>query len=303
MDIPSSPANAPATMTVRRGDTLVGLVKSHYRSQGVAVDDRQAFLMALKVAKGNGITDATRIQPGRMVSLDSLPTAGEVTAGATGALRPGSSLPSTTQVLADRQNNPVFERTLSRAVERGFVPPHEQDAVRDRVARMANDYGFDPDDFARVALIESDGMNPAATNGRCHGIIQFCGGPGRGAASVGFGSNAQDIGKLSVLQQLDLVDRYFQDAGLQRGGRVGLDELYLTVLTPTARSQRAADAPLPIAGAQAKALYESGQRDGSITRRSIVQGLMRNAQERLSETPVTLATISQAGSTWPLQRQ
>ncbi len=301
----SLPQTAPgaASVTVRRGDTLVGLVKAHYRGQGVTVDDRQAFLMALRVAKGNGISDAARIQPGQTVRFDALPAATELASRGGVPAAAAAAPASTADVLAARQSNPVFERTLARAVERGFVPAADADAVRERVDRMAQAYGFDPDDFARVVLIESDGMNPGATNGKCHGIIQFCGGPGRGAASVGFANNAQDIGKLSVLQQLDLVDRYFQDVGLPRGGKVSLDDLYLAVLSPAARAQRASDVPLPIAGVQARALYEGGQREGAITRRSIVQGLLRNAQERLSENPPALATLSQAGSVWPPQRQ
>ncbi|MFD0668479.1 LysM peptidoglycan-binding domain-containing protein [Ramlibacter sp. MAHUQ-53] len=328
MDIPTSPATAQAAVTVRRGDTLVGLVKSHYRSQGVQVDDRQAFLMALKVARGNNIADATRIQPGQVVRLEALGGSAETVAasaapglsgasGAAPAAAAAAPAPTLTaaEVLAGRAANPVFERTLTRALDRGFIPPHEADAVRDRVGRLAEDYGFDPDDFARVVLIESDGMNPAANNGRCHGIIQFCGGPGRGAASVGFASRPHEISKMSVLQQLDLVDRYFQDVGLPRGGRVGLDDLYLAVLTPAARAQRAATAPLPVPGAQAKALYEGG----AITRRSITQGLQRHANERLSDTPApalpaltsmvnSLTTgfasaTERSGSAWPQQRQ
>jgi hypothetical protein len=302
IDLTPAPAtSSTGTVTVRRGDTLVGLVKAHYRSQGVTVDDRQAFLMALRVARGNGIADAARIQPGQAVRLDALPLPAELAQRSSAPVAAAATpAPSTAEVLASRQSNPVFERTLARAVERGFVPASEIDAVRERVERMGQDYGFDPDDFARVVLIESDGMNPGATNGRCHGIIQFCGGPGRGAASVGFMNNAQDIGKLSVLQQLDLVDRYFQDVGLPRTGtRISLDELYLSVLTPAARTLRAPDAPLPIPGVQARILYEGGQREGSITRRSITQGLLRYAQERLSDV-VGLAT---SGSTSPPQRQ
>lgn len=345
MDMPSplssTTANAPATVTVRRGDTLVGLVKAHYKNQGVSVDDRQAFRMALKLARGNGIADAARIMPGQTVRMDALPTASELGDG--DALAAGSPAPAptssprvaaatTSQVLASRQMaDPVFERTLSRAVERGFIPAADVDQVREKVGRMAREYGFDPDDFARVVLIESDGMNPSATNGRCHGIIQFCGGPGRGAASVGFANNAQEIGKLSVVQQLDLVDRYFQDVGMPRSGTrmMSLDDLYLSVLTPAARSMRAADAPLPIPGTQARVLYEGGQRDAPITRRSITQGLLRYAQERLpaaasqitsqisqqmsavtdrviggtSGSPSGSSSTSSAGSNWPQQRQ
>ena len=297
----SSPAPSPnAQVTVRRGDTLIGLVKAHYKGQGVTLDERQAFLAALRVASANGIADAGQIQPGQTVRMESP----AVLAEGMGAARRGAmASPSTADVLAQRVQSPVFERTLARAVERGFVPPHEQDAVRQRVARLGQDYGFTPDDFARVALIESDGLNPAASNGRCHGIIQFCGGPGRGAASVGYLANPQEIARSSVLQQLDLVDRYFQDVGLPRGGKLALDDLYLAVLSPAARVQRASDVPLPIAGVQARALYEGGQREGVITRRSLTQGLVRHAQERLSENPPALATLSQAGSTWPQQRQ
>ena len=339
MDLPLPSAVTPATVTVRRGDTLVGPVKAHYKSQGVNVDDRVAFRMALSVARGNGIADAARIQPGQSLRMDALPLGAELAKGETmaapavgtpsrspaapasvnvGARSPAA--PSAAQVLANRQATvPVFERTLSRAVERGFIPAADVDQVREKVGRMAREYGFDPDDFARVVLIESDGMNPSASNGRCHGIIQFCGGPGRGAASVGFANNAQEIAKMSVVQQLDLVDRYFQDVGMPRSGArtMGLDDLYLSVLTPAARSLRASDAPLPIQGNQARVLYEGGQRDAPITRRSITQGLMRYAQDRLPTAATQISSqLSQQisavtdrvnapanGSNWPSQRQ
>ncbi len=341
MDLPLPSAPAAATVTVRRGDTLVGLVKAHYKSQGVKVDDRQAFRMALSVARGNGIADAARIQPGQSLRLDALPSGSELAKGETMASAPASALTSSkgapavahsnassrspvpasaARVLASRQAaDPVFERTLSRAVERGFIPAADVDQVREKVGRMAREHGFDPDDFARVVLIESDGMNPSASNGRCHGIIQFCGGPGRGAASVGFANNAQEIAKMSVVQQLDLVDRYFQDVGMPRSGArtMGLDDLYLSVLTPAARTQRGSDAPLPIQGNQARVLYEGGQRDAPITRRSITQGLMRYAQDRLPTAATQISSqLSQqisavtdrvnspaTGSNWPSQRQ
>lgn len=337
MDLPLPSATNAATVTVRRGDTLVGLVRAHYKSQGVNVDDRQAFRMALRVARGNGIADAARIQPGQTVRMDALPAGSELADGESTAAAPAagptalaappagaatrsSAAPSAAQVLASRQaGDPVFERTLSRAVERGFIPAADVDQVREKVGRMAREYGFAPDDFARVVLMESDGMNPSATNGRCHGIIQFCGGPGRGAASVGFANNAQEIGKMSVVQQLDLVDRYFQDVGMPRSGArmMGLDDLYLSVLTPAARSLRASDAPLPIQGNQARVLYEGGQRDAPITRRSITQGLLRYSQERLPAAATQISSqLSQqisavadrvsapaTGSNWPAQRQ
>lgn len=186
---------------------------------------------------------------------------------------------------AAQASAPVLELTLDRAVAKGYLPAAERDAVRDRIERMAEDYGFAPDDFAMVALIESDGLNPRASNGNCHGIIQFCDGAGRGAASVGMAEQPRAILSMSVLEQLDLVDRYFKDTGLDRLGRPELVDLYLTVLTPAARAERDPFKPLNIAGTQARVLYEGGDRSAGITRRSVEQGLKAHAERLLGQAP------------------
>lgn len=139
-------------------------------------------------------------------------------------------------------------------------------------------------------------MNPKASNSRCHGIIQFCDGPDRGAASAGFGSNPKAILNHSVLQQLDMVSKYFDETGLKGMGPTSLDDLYLTVLTPAARSIKAPDANLNIAGSQAKQLYVNNDKTAPITRNSIMQGLYQNAIQRLSkhEHAQTLAQANTA---------
>jgi len=129
--------------------------------------------------------------------------------------------------------------------------------------------------------MESDGMNPRASNQRCHGIIQFCDGPARGAASAGFGGNPKAILDLSVHKQLSLVDKYFDDVGLKSKGPAGLEDLYLSVLNPASRSQSRADAPLNIPGPQARSLHVDRNSAAPITRQSIRQGLLQNAAERL----------------------
>ena len=146
---------------------------------------------------------------------------------------------------------------------------------------MARQYQFAPDDFARLTLMESDGMNPKASNSRCHGIIQFCDGRDRGAAVAGFADNPKAILGQSVLQQLDLVEKYFDHNGLKSFGPTNLDDLYLTVLTPAARREKAPNADLNIAGTQAKKLYVNRDPSTFITRNSIVQGLHQHANERL----------------------
>jgi hypothetical protein len=157
----------------------------------------------------------------------------------------------------------------------------EKQDLYNKVLQVANKHKFSPDDFARLTLMESDGMNPQASNTRCHGIIQFCDGPDRGAAEVGFGKAPKSILGLSVYQQLHLVDTYFEKVGLKKEGPVPLDELYLSVLQPAARSEKRPDEPLGIPGKQAKYLYEGRDPQGPMTRASITQGLMQNASDRL----------------------
>jgi hypothetical protein len=64
---------------------------------------------------------------------------------------------------------------------------------------------------------------------------------------------------------------------------VALDDLYLAVLTPSARREKRTDVPLNIVGDQARALYVDANRDNAITRDSLNQGLNRHANRVLSQ--------------------
>lgn len=284
----------PSTVTVQRGDTLIGLTRRHLGDAASRFSDGQIFTMARTLARENGISNANRILPGQAIDMAPMNTLaalklrqGEVAGAAAAA--------PVADTAATASTTPVLDRTLMRAVAKGYVPPAEQAAVRDKILALAERHHFSPDDFAQMTLMESDGMNPRATNGSCHGIIQFCGGGNRGAASVGFGSNPREILNLPVLQQLDLVDRYFTETRLKDYGPAGLDDLYLTVLTPAARSETRANAPLNIAGRQASYLYEGRDPNGAITRNSIIAGLKSNARERLGDFTSTLARIELSG--------
>ena len=180
-------------------------------------------------------------------------------------------------------DHPVLLKTLDRAVAKGFIPPAEKDAVYDKILDMSKNHGFAPDDFARMTLMESDGMNPRASNQRCHGIIQFCDGPARGAASAGYAANPKAILNLSVHKQLSLVDKYFEDVGLKTQGPAGLEDLYLSVLNPASRAENQLNAPLNIPGPQARSLHVGSDSSAPITRQSIRQGLLQNAAARLGQ--------------------
>ena len=194
----------------------------------------------------------------------------------------GALVPASFTASAD-QPHPVLAKTLDRAVAKGFIPPAEKTAVYDKILDMANNHGFAPDDFARMTLMESDGMNPRASNQRCHGIIQFCDGPARGAASAGYAANPKAILNLSVHTQLGLVDKYFDDVGLKNQGPAGLEDLYLSVLNPASRAENKVDAPLNIPGPQARSLHVGNDSSAPITRQSLRQGLLQNAAFRLGQ--------------------
>ena len=288
---------AVPSVAVQDGDTLSSIVKNHMEALGRPVSNAEAMRLSQDLAKANGISNPDRIFPGQRLNMTALnqgitsnnsPTAANKPPVANSALAM-SAAAQAPQVVSNRSimhanaAHPVLEKTLDRAVAKGFIPPQERQQVFDKILNMSRTYQFAPDDFARMTLMESDGMNPKASNNRCHGIIQFCDGPDRGAASAGFGNNAKAILGHSVLQQLDMVSKYFDETGLKGMGPTSLDDLYLTVLTPAARSVKSPDASLNIAGSQAKQLYVNNDKSASITRNSIMQGLYQNAIDRLSK--------------------
>jgi hypothetical protein len=304
----------PWNTAVRSGQTLTGIVREQMASRGVNISNNEAMRLAQTVARSNNIANPNMIHPGQKLNLDSLnfslqqaqavnqaiaankaavasATAPAVTPAAnvntlnTNTPMGATALAGTAQVQlltrSDRSGNVVLEKTIDRAIEKGFIPAQDKQAVMNKIVQLSQDHRFAPDDFARLTLMESDGMNPKASNSRCHGIIQFCDGPDRGAASAGFGANPKAILGHSVLKQLDMVDKYFDDTGLKNFGPVGLDDLYLTVLTPAARNETRPNAALNIPGQQAAYLHVNRDMRAPITRNSILAGLHQNANERL----------------------
>ncbi len=270
------------SVAVQDGDTLSSIVKDHLAELGRPVSNSEALRLSQDVAKANGISNPDRIFPGQRLNLSVLsqPQQAAPNLSTQQALQ-SKRLQASTNFPVLPGQNPILQKTLDRAVEKGYIPAEEKQQVYQKILGMARNYQFAPDDFARLTLMESDGMNPKATNNRCHGIIQFCDGPDRGAAAAGFASNPKAILGHSVLEQLDMVDKYFDHNGLKTMGPTNLDDLYLTVLTPAARREKAPNADLNIAGTQAQKLYVNRDPNTFITRNSIVQGLHQHANERL----------------------
>jgi hypothetical protein len=289
------PANVKV---IQAGDTLTSIVRDQAQKQGIKLSPSEEFRWTQALATDSGIQNPNAIFPGQKVQLQNMLSqwqAGQTQPNQAAGSAPNTSnttnasaaQPLSTTAALTKSNvinavaHPVLSQTLDRAVARGFIPKVEKQDVYNKVLQVANKHNFSPDDFARLTLMESDGMNPQASNSRCHGIIQFCDGPDRGAAGVGFGKEPKSILGLSVYQQLHLVDTYFDKVGLKKEGPVPLDELYLAVLQPAARGEKRPEEPLGIPGKQAKYLYEGRDPQAPMTRSSIAQGLMQNAVDRL----------------------
>lgn len=272
--------DATSTLHVQRGDTLVSLTRNFLGESAAQLNKGQIYDLAKTLAKENGIANPDRIMPGQQITITPMSTLAALKLRQV-AVEGVQLTKESTQVSA-----PVLDKTLARAVSKGYLQAQDQHAVRDKILQLATAHGFSPDDFARTTLMESDGMNPRASNGSCHGIIQFCSGGNRGAASAGYANDPKEILSLSVMDQLDLVGRYFTDTKLKDYGPASLDTLYLTVLTPNARNEPRSNVPLNITGRQAAALYEGRDQAGVITRNSIITGLKQNARERLGEFSV-----------------
>ena len=307
-------------VTVSSGDTLLQLTRQAMREQGMASAPRMPFSELMNrmttVAQTNAIKNPNLIFPGQVIDFTPIlgrPMAGNDAPKETSAspLGPTASadligyradlakVSAVSGPLSAPSNYRVLERTLDRAVSKGYLPQGDVAEVRRRILDMARQHRFVPDDFARVALIESDGLNPRATNGNCHGIIQFCDGPDRGAASVGYGRDPKAILGKSVVEQLDLVDRYFQDTGLKQYKPASLEALYLTVLYPAARDERQMHKPLPIPGRQASVLHVGGHQANPITLASLRKGLIENAQLRLNQFALDQSKLAFANERKP----
>ena len=296
--LPESNA-APWSVNVQSGQTLSGIVRDQMAARGVNISSSEALRLSQTVAQSNKLPNASLIHPGQRINLESLNLTLAQSQLANRAVIASAANTNTNINIANRQtavnsttqlqllsrvdqgSNPVLEKTLNRAVDKGFIPAQDKQAVMNKIIQLSQQHRFAPDDFARLSLMESDGLNPKANNGRCFGIIQFCDGPDRGAASVGFASNPKAILGRSALDQLDMVGKYFEDTGLKSYGPVGLDDLYLTVLTPAARNETRPNVALNIPGPQAAFLHVNRDTRAPITRNSILAGLHQNANERL----------------------
>ena len=304
---PAVAAASAQQYTVRPGDNMFSIARRMLDGRGADASDQATTRAATQLARSNGLANPDMILPGQVINLSAMDNAGRGAASARmdylASLAPpvSSKAGAVAQIpsAAKASANPVLDKMLDRAVNFQFIDASEKDAVRNKIVSISSEYQFKPDDLATVMLMESDGMNPKANNGRCYGVIQFCDGPNRGAASVGYADNPKGILKLGVMDQLDLVKKYFDETGLKKMGPATLDDLYLTVLKPASRAERDPNANLQIPGNQAAVLYPGNDRNLPITRQSLLAGLQQNARGKLAQDssrgvpPIRVASLSE----------
>jgi len=165
------------TVQVQEGDTLIGLIKTHFRQNQQQLSEPQAMRLAQQVATSHGIRNPDLIHPGQVIRLGELKTQGAWQAAAPGPLELNArqsqdiwqlnqarSQTPTASALAARaaqwphapsanEAHGVLDRTLARAVDKGFVSASEVPAVKNKVLALAERYNFQPDDLAPLTLV------------------------------------------------------------------------------------------------------------------------------------------------------
>ncbi len=185
----------------------------------------------------------------------------------------------------------VLEQTLARAIKNKWIPQSDKQTLITRIQQMANKFGFDPNDFATFTHIESYGMNPAAWNGeknKCAGIIQFCPNTNGGTTKTigGKNYNTREILRMSAVQQMDLIEDYFEDV-IPKSKRQNIDlgNLYFYVLYPGIGAKYASYSNTEnirrFVGQQASTFHNP---DGSITKASVLNGIKKQAESNLNTT-------------------
>ena len=312
---PAAATVSPQQYTVRPGDNMFSIARRMLEGQGADASDQATTRVATQLALGNRLVNPDMIFPRQIINLGALGNGDRVASHVRVDTLASPAPPVANKAVATLQiqsapktlANPIMEKMLDRAVSLQYIGASERDAVRSKMISISSEYQSNADDLATVMLMESDGMNPKANNGHCYGVIQFCDGPNRGAASVGYASNPKNILKLGVMDQLDLVKKYFDETGLKKMAPATLEDLYLTVLRPASRAERDPSANLQIPGSQAAALYPGNDRNLPITRKSLLAGLQQNALGKLAlegsrgAPPMRVASLSGSAGAGAIQ--
>jgi hypothetical protein len=167
------------------------------------------------------------------------------------------------------------------------VPASERDAFATKVAQVSANIGVQPKDLMAIMDLESAGtFDPTITNSLGYtGLIQF------GAqAAKDLGTTTADLKKMTRVQQLDYVQKYFQLWKKRLGISSFNDfvDMYLTVLYPAGIKEMDQNKPIM---PQSVANANSGLKDvnGNVTKNSI-RAVYANRYQGLFDKAIQLAS-------------
>jgi len=132
----------------------------------------------------------------------------------------------------------IIESVKDRDIEAVTQEPGNKDITTnvefiDKVKSLASKYGTTPQALLAVMHFEtggsfSSGTKNAAGSGAT-GLIQFM-----PSTAKGMGTTTEALAKLSPVEQLDWVDKYFAQTPLSRNTENSVEDVYMSVLYPKA---------------------------------------------------------------------
>lgn len=110
----------------------------------------------------------------------------------------------------------------------GKEPAFREPGFKDALNKTASNLGVNPNDLLQIMKRES-GIDPHKVNprGGATGLIQFV-----EKTAAGLGTSTQALGRMSAVEQLAYVEKYYKNNGVKPGA--SLDELYMYTFYPAA---------------------------------------------------------------------
>jgi peptidoglycan hydrolase-like protein with peptidoglycan-binding domain len=212
-------------------------------NKGVEVADVQKALLALGSATSQDLGNLGPKKDG----VDGI--LGPLTAGALRKFQSDNKLPSSSR--ADKATVDALNSALSagnititksttadvaKNALKGQGPSAEDLAAiqspefNDKLNKIGQKLGVDPKDLLRIMKFETGGtMSPSQGSGTSSavGLIQFMPDTARG-----LGTTTQDLARMSAVEQLDYVYKFYKMNGVQPG--MGVGDLYMLTFMPAA---------------------------------------------------------------------
>lgn len=137
------------------------------------------------------------------------------------------------------ESRPALNKSSSNTISKSLLSTYdkaeeEEPGFKEKVQQVAKNIGVDEMSLVKIMYKES-GISASMKNSiGCVGLIQFCP-DNRDRKTIG-GSDylMSTIGKMTRIEQLDLVEKYFKSHGFNSQKHRSIEDLYLATLFPIA---------------------------------------------------------------------